>query len=126
MWRRGPASSASGPPTARCSGAYLGDANDLPVTGDWNGDKRTDVGVFDQATATFTLRLVDGDGLAWTAQVPFGERSDLPVTADWDGNGRTDVGVWDPGTGTFSQRRAPTPTAARATAVTQVRFGRAR
>jgi hypothetical protein len=108
------------------SDAYLGDANDLPLTGDWNGDKSTDVGVFDQATATFTLRIVDSDGLAWTAQIQFGDRNDLPVTADWDGNGRTDVGVWDPGTGTFSQRRAPTPMAARATSVTEVRFGRAR
>lgn len=106
--------------------AYLGNANDLPVTGDWNGDTVTDVGVFDQATATFTLRIVDGDGLAWTAQVRFGDSNDLPVAADWDGNGRTDVGVWDPGTGTFSERRAPSPTAARATGVTQVRFGRPR
>jgi Peptidase family M23 len=106
--------------------ASLGDADDLPVTGDWNGDKVTDVGVFDQDTATFTLRLVDGDGLAWTARIPFGDSNDLPVTADWDGNGKTDVGVWDPATGTFKERRAPTPMAARATAVTQVRFGRPR
>ncbi len=96
------------------------------MTGDWNGDKSTDVGVFDQDTATFTLRIVDSDGLAWTAQIRFGDGNDLPVTADWDGNGRTDVGVWDPTTGTFSQRRAPTPMAARATSVTQVRFGRPR
>jgi hypothetical protein len=108
------------------SDAYLGDVDDLPVTGDWDGDKSTDVGVFDQDTATFTLRIVDSDGLAWTARIQFGDRNDLPVTADWDGNGRTDVGVWDPGTGTFSQRRAPAPMAARATSVTEVRFGRAR
>ncbi|HEX5861170.1 MAG TPA: VCBS repeat domain-containing M23 family metallopeptidase [Nocardioides sp.] len=108
------------------SAAYLGNRDDLPVTGDWNGDGATDVGVFDQGTATFTLRIVDADGLAWTAQVPFGDSNDLPVTADWDGNGKTDVGVWDPSTGTFVQRRAPRPTAARATAVTHVRYGRPR
>jgi Peptidase family M23 len=106
--------------------ATVGDADDLPVTGDWNGDRVTDVGVFDQDTATFTLRIVDNDGLAWTAQIHFGDSNDLPVTADWDGNGRTDVGVWDPGTGTFSERRAPSPMAARATSVAQVRFGRPR
>lgn len=106
--------------------AHLGDANDLPVTGDWNGDKSTDLGVFDRVTATFTLRIVDSDGLAWTAQVPFGDSNDLPVTADWDGNGRTDVGVWDPATATFRQRLAPTPMAARATSVDQVRFGQPR
>jgi murein DD-endopeptidase MepM/ murein hydrolase activator NlpD len=106
--------------------AHLGNADDLPVTGDWNGDQVTDVGVFDQGTATFTLRIVDSDGLAWTAQVQFGAHGDLPVTADWDGNGRTDLGVWSPSTGTFSERRAPTAMTARATTVTQVRFGRAR
>lgn len=106
--------------------ATLGNADDLPVTGDWNGDKVTDVGVFDQDTATFTLRIVDGDGLAWTAQFRFGDADDLPVTADWDGNGRTDVGVWDPVTATFSERRAPSPMAAQASSVTQVRFGRPR
>jgi murein DD-endopeptidase MepM/ murein hydrolase activator NlpD len=105
---------------------HLGDANDLPVTGDWNGDRSTDVGVFDRATATFTMRIVDSDGLAWTAQIRFGDSNDLPVTADWDGNGRTDVGVWDPATGTFLERRAPTPTAARATSVDEVRFGQPR
>jgi murein DD-endopeptidase MepM/ murein hydrolase activator NlpD len=126
VWRAGAAQFRLRAADGITTVAYLGNKDDLPVTGDWNGDKVTDVGVFDQATATFTLRIVDSDGLAWTAQVQFGDRGDLPVTADWDGNGRTDVGVWDPDTGTFSERRAPTPMAARATTVTQVRFGRPR
>jgi hypothetical protein len=81
--------------------------------------------VFESATATFTLRIVDGEGLAWLATVPFGQPGDLPVTGDWDANGRTDVGVWSPGTATFSERRAPAPTAARAV-VSEIRFGNAR
>ena len=50
----------------------LGDVTDVPVTGDWDGDGVTDLGVYDQAAAVFTLRLVDRDGLTWTAEVPFG------------------------------------------------------
>ena len=60
--RRRPACSTCGRPTARRPPVLLGDADDLPVTGDWDGNGVTDVGVFDQATATFTLRLVDADG----------------------------------------------------------------
>ena len=52
---------------------YLGDADDLPVVGDWDGDKITDLGVFDQATATFTLRRLDQDGTEWIAKVQFGK-----------------------------------------------------
>ncbi|MCW2765587.1 MAG: mepM 3 [Nocardioides sp.] len=99
----------------------LGDVNDLPVTGDWDGDGTTDLGVYDVATSTFTLRKVD-DGLVWTSQVPFGAPGDLPVAGDWDANGVTDLGVWDPSTATFSERRASTPTAARAT-VRTFQFG---
>lgn len=103
----------------------LGDGDDLPVTGDWDGDGRTDLGVYDRAAASFTLRVVDGTGLTWMAQVPFGQPGDLPVTGDWDGNGTTDVGVWHPATATFSERRAASPTAARSTTSTTV-FGNPR
>ena len=84
----------------------LGDRDDLPVTGDWNGDGRTDLGVYDQATATFTLRVVDADGLAWTAQVPFGQPGDLPVTGDWDGN------LHAPTSGSGTRPPPPSPSAA--------------
>ena len=103
----------------------LGDSDDLAVTGDWDGDGRTDLGVYDRATSTFTLRVVDAQGLAWLAQVPFGQPGDLPVTGDWDGNLTTEVGVWSPGTATFSERRAASATAARSRTTSTV-FGNPR
>ena len=103
----------------------LGDAGDIPVTGDWDGDGRTDLGVFDPTTATFTLRREDGDGLVWTAQVQFGQPGDLPVAGDWDGNATTEVGVWTPATATFSERRAASATAARERTAART-FGRPR
>jgi hypothetical protein len=35
----------------------LGSAGDLPVTGDWDGDGVTDLGVWTPATAAFTQRV---------------------------------------------------------------------
>ena len=104
----------------------LGDGDDLPVTGDWNGDRITDLGVFDQATATFTLRLVDAKGQVWTAPVQLGAPGDLPVAGDWDGNGITDLGVWTPTTATFVQSRtAPMATPDQASAWSRRRSGSA-
>lgn len=103
----------------------LGDADDLPVTGDWDGDGITDLGVYDQLTSTFTLRRVDVDGTAWLATVQFGSPGDLPVAGDWDGNGRTDLGTWTPSTAVLGKRVASSPTAA-TRSVTTVRIGRRR
>ena len=82
---------------------WLGDADDLPVTGDWDGNGTTDLGVFDQATATFTLRSVDAAGLSVLEVVQFGVAGDLPVTGDWDGDGVTDLGRL------VARRRRPSP-----------------
>jgi hypothetical protein len=81
------------------------------VTGDWNGDGITDLGVYDLTKARFTLRIKDANGFVWLTRVVYGTPGDLPVTGDWDGNGRTDLGVWHPATAQFSQRIAPAPTA---------------
>jgi hypothetical protein len=102
----------------------LGDADDLPVTGDWDGNGITDLGVFDQATATFTLLQTDPMGQPYTTVVPFGVPGDLPVTGDWDGNGITDLGVWSPETATFEKRGAVAPTGVTGR-VKKVAFGRA-
>jgi len=92
----------------------LGDANDVPVTGDWDGDGVTDVGVFDQTTATFTLTWKDATGAVFTSTVVFGNTTDLPVTGDWDGDGITELGVWNADTATFSPRLGQSVTAGRA------------
>ena len=68
------------------------------MTGDWDGDGDTDLGVYDSATATFTLRQVDATGMEWLSQVGLGAAGYLPVVGDWDANGVTDLGVWDPET----------------------------
>lgn len=72
---------------------------DVPVVGDWNGDRQIDLGVFRRsATPKFRLRLPDGTA----SQVTLGASADEPVTGDWNGDGVSDLGTWDRTTRTFS------------------------
>ena len=68
--------------------------------GDFDGDGRSDIGVFDPATGTWTLRSsAEGDS---TLQLD--AAGDVPVTGDFDGDGRSDIGVFDPASGTWTLR----------------------
>jgi len=69
-----------------------------PVTGDWNGDGTTDVGVY--LTGQWFLD-VNGDGAwndgdLWARIGQHESREDQPVTGDWDGDGKTDIGIFGP------------------------------
>jgi hypothetical protein len=93
----------------------FGLANDKPITGDWNGDGNTNVGVFRNG-----IWYLDANGNGkWDPGVDitvpagsFGLSTDIPITGDWNGDGNTNVGVfrngvwyldangngkWDPG-----------------------------
>jgi hypothetical protein len=59
-----------------------GTSTDLPVTGDWNGDGRTDVGVYRPSAHMFYLK--NGTALSWTTTaINWGTSTDLPVTGKW-------------------------------------------
>ena len=90
------------------------------MTGDWDGNKATDVGVYNQANATFLLRA--GDGGVSTVQL--GDIGSVPLTGDWNGDGITDVGVWNPANATFTLRWVPKGTQQAQTK--QVVFGNSR
>ena len=74
----------------------------VPLTGDWDGDLRTDVGVYRPRPtgSRFRLRMPDGS----VDVVAFGGAVNRPVTGDWDGDGQTDVGVWKRKEHTFALR----------------------
>ena len=62
---------------------------------DFDGDGRSDYGVFDAASGLWSLRLsTDGD-----VTVQFGSVGSVPVTGDFDGDGRSDYGVFDAASG---------------------------
>jgi FtsP/CotA-like multicopper oxidase with cupredoxin domain len=75
----------------------FGVAGDIPVTGDWNGTGKTNIGVF--RNGTWFLN-VSGTG-AWNpapggtdvTYPSFGRAGDIPVTGDWNGDGKTKIGV---------------------------------
>jgi hypothetical protein len=67
----------------------------IPVTGDWNGSGKAQVGVF--LAGQWFLDL-NGDGVwdegdLWAR---LGTLGDQPVTGDWDGDGKTDIGIFGP------------------------------
>ena len=71
----------------------FGVPNSLAVTGDFNGDGQTDIGVFQDGRWYVDL---NGDG-AWDRTdlwAKLGRRDDLPSTGDWDGDGKTDIGIY--------------------------------
>jgi protocatechuate 3,4-dioxygenase beta subunit len=73
----------------------FGRANALPVTGDWNGDGVTDLGVFVDGQWFLDLNGngVWDEGDLWAK---LGTEDDLPVAGDWDADGKTDIGIFGP------------------------------
>ena len=65
----------------------------IPVTGDFNGDGITDVGVFFDGLWFLDL---NGNGI-WDKGdlwAKLGDAGDMPVTGDWDGDGKDDIGIY--------------------------------
>jgi hypothetical protein len=78
----------------------FGSPGDIPVTGDWDGNGTTEVGVYRQGTWYLDA---NGNG-AWDPELDtvidnFGSLTDNPVTGDMDGDGISEVGVYRPATG---------------------------
>jgi hypothetical protein len=69
----------------------FGFAGTLPVPADYDGDGRSDIGVYDPASGTwYVFRSSLG---FWQTQ--FGYCGAIPVAADFDGDGKADISVFD-------------------------------
>ena len=79
----------------------FGAAGDLPVVGDWNGDRRSKFGVFRPSTGQFILdtqghRTFDATSTVYS----FGANGDVPVAGNWSGTATADqIGIFRPSTG---------------------------
>ena len=63
------------------------------VSGDYDGDGRTDVAVWRPATGTWFIR--------GSAPIQYGVAGDIPVPGNYNATGKTDIAVWRPSTGTW-------------------------
>ncbi len=81
--------------------AFGGVAGDIPITGDWNGDGRTKVGVYRPSNGLFILdsngnQQFDAGDAVYNLGVGT-QAGDVPVVGDWNGDGRTKVGLFRQG-----------------------------
>lgn len=82
-----------------------GNANWIPLAGDWNNDKVFTPGAYDPNTGTFYLSNsnVPG-GPPDTPAFTYGNIGWIPIAGDWDGNGYWSIGMYDSNTSTFYLR----------------------
>lgn len=78
----------------------FGQAGDLPISADSNGDGSDGIGVFRASTGQFFLNDAKIANVA-SATFNFGQAGDLAVGGDWNGDGVDSVAVFRPSTGEF-------------------------
>ena len=86
----------------------FGLAGDIPVVGDWNGDKVSTIGVWRPSARIFYLKNVNSNAAPIAISVNYGLSTDIPVVGDWDGNGTDTIGVWRPSSRRFLLRDSNT------------------
>lgn len=73
--------------------------------GDFDGDGRTDVGVFRPSSGNWYVRYTaTGSGLTFL----WGGVGDIPAPGDYDGDGKADIAIFRPSTGTWYVRYTAT------------------
>jgi hypothetical protein len=85
----------------------LGFPSDLTRAGDFDGDTRSDLGLYQQSTGVW-LVLTSGSNYASNLNTPFGGSGYLPVPGDYDGDGKADIGVYRSSTGVWSILKSST------------------
>ncbi len=74
---------------------FFGQGNDISLSGDWDGDGTTTIGIFRivSGLGTFFLRNSNSAGFA-DVSFSFGAPGDIPLAGDWDGDGRDTIGIF--------------------------------
>jgi len=82
----------------------FGISGDIPISGDWDNNRKSEIGVFRPSTHLFYLDY-NGNGV-WNGAVVdrmynFGMTGDMPISNDWNSDGRTEIGIFRPSTHQF-------------------------
>ena len=75
-----------------------GAVGDIPVPGDYDNDRKTDVAVWRPAIGRWFIKPSSG---AAEQQHEWGASEDTPVIGDYDADGYTDRAVWSPSSGNW-------------------------
>ncbi|MGQ0540465.1 MAG: FG-GAP repeat domain-containing protein [Blastocatellia bacterium] len=86
-----------GPGSAQTTQPW-GQAGDVAVPGDYDGDGKTDFTIWRPSTgAWWHVKSSDGSTATWT----WGISGDIPAPGDYDGDGKTDSALFRPSNGTW-------------------------
>jgi hypothetical protein len=83
------------------SSFQFGLSGDIPLTGNWDGNSISDVGVFRPSTRQFIFNTSP------VTRTTFGLSTDIPITGDWNNDGITDIGVFRPSARQFIFNTSP-------------------
>lgn len=78
----------------------LGTPERIPIVGDWDGDGKDTIGVFNRNGAGWAIRYHDNEGPLATAG--WGKGTDKPIVGDWDGDGKDNIGTYRSAFSTFT------------------------
>jgi uncharacterized repeat protein (TIGR01451 family) len=92
--------------TGQTEEVRFGAAPDQPALGDYDGDGKTDLAVYQPAQTSWLVRL---SSTGEVVEQAFGASLGgglLPVAADYDGDGKTDLALWDGATARWHVQRS--------------------
>ena len=83
------------------STATSANCGDRPIVGDWDGNGRSDVGIYRYTPTGGQFQLQKPSSIR---SFVWGSPGDTPLVGDWNGDGVTEVGRRSLGTSTFTER----------------------
>ena len=79
------------------------------MVGDWNGDGKDTIGVFNPWDASWYLKNSNTQGAPDIGPFQYGGSHWRPVVGDWNADGKDSIGVFQPGSGNWYVKNVSFP-----------------